>query len=93
MANPTLRLKKTRPAQFALRIKRNVYLLIDPGGGLTLGHMAVATRPGCPPIRGKVEAASQRSVVMFLRGEKRLRLSRSVWRVGPVVATQYMRDI
>jgi hypothetical protein len=40
-----------------------------------------------------VEAASPRSVVMVLRGGKKRRLSRSVWSVGSVVATQYVRDI
>ena len=37
--------------------------------------------------------ASPRSVVMVLSGGRKRRLSRSVWRVAPVVATQVLRDI
>jgi hypothetical protein len=87
-----LRAKKKPGTEFMLKIKRNVYIIVDPGKGLTLGDEAVATRPGYLPIRGRVEAASPYSVVMSVRGKKR-RLSRSAWRVGPVVATQVIRDI
>jgi hypothetical protein len=85
--------KPKRSTQYSLKIKRNVYLVFDTSKGLVLGHMAVATRPDRPPIRGKVAAASPRSVVMVLRGGKKRRLSRSKWRVAPVVATQVVRDI
>jgi hypothetical protein len=70
-----------------------VYLVFDTSKGLVLGNAAVATRPGRPAIRGKVEAASPRSVVIVLRGGRKRRLSRSVWSVAPVVGTQYVRDI
>jgi hypothetical protein len=50
-----------RNAQFLLKTERNVNLVCDASRGLTLGHMAVAIRPGRPAIRGKVEAASPRS--------------------------------
>ena len=53
-----------RRTQFSLKIKRNVRIIFDTSKGLVLGHMAVATRPGRLPIRGKVEAASPSSVVM-----------------------------
>jgi hypothetical protein len=79
--------------QFSLKIKRNVYLVFGTSKDLVLGHMAVATRPGRPPIRGKVEAASPRSVVMVLSGGRKRRLSRSVWSVAPVVGTQVVRNI
>jgi hypothetical protein len=88
-----LRAKKKPGTEFMLKIKRNVYIIVDPGKGLTLGDEAVATRPVYLPIRGRVEAASPHSVVMSLRGGKKRRLSRSAWRVGPVVATQVIRDI
>jgi hypothetical protein len=87
------RVKPKRSTQYSLKIKRNVYLVFDTSKGLVLGDAAVAACPGRPPIRGKVEAASPRSIVMVLRGGKKRRLSRSVWSVGPVVATQYVRDI
>jgi hypothetical protein len=87
------RVKPKRSTQYSLKIKRNVHIIVDPSKGLVLGDAAVATRPGRPAIRSKVEAASPRSVVMVLRGGKKRRLSRSVWSVGPVVATQYVRDI
>ena len=51
------RAKEKRSTQFSLKIKRNVYLVFDTSKGLVLGHMAVATRPDRPPIRGKVEAS------------------------------------
>jgi len=86
-------LKEKRSTRFSLKIKRNVYLVFDTSKGLVLGHMAVATRPDCITIRGKVEAASPRSVVIVLRGGRKRRLSRSVWRVAPVVGTQMLRDI
>jgi hypothetical protein len=76
-----------------LKIKRNVYIIVDPGKGLTLGDEAVSSRPGYLPIRSRVEAASAHSVVMSLRGGTKRRLSRALWRVGPVVATQVIRDI
>jgi hypothetical protein len=83
-----------RNTQFLLRTgRRNVNLVCDASRGLTLGQTAVAVRPGCPAIRGKIEAASPRSVVIVLRGGRKCRLSRSVWRVAPVVATQLVRDI
>jgi hypothetical protein len=82
-----------RSTQYSLKIKRNVNLVYDTSKGLVLGDMAVATRPGRPAIRGKVEAASPRSVVIVVRGGRKRRLSRSVWRVAPVVATQVLRDI
>jgi hypothetical protein len=78
--------------QFSLKIKRNVWVFYDLGKGLVLGEEAVAIRSGRPPLRGKIEATSPRSVVM-IAGRKRRTLSRSLWRIGPVVATQYMRDI
>src|SRR6476619_7064035 len=78
---------------YSLEIKCNVYVVLGTSKGLVLGDAAVATCPGRPAIRGKVEAASPRSVVMVLRGGKKRRLSRSVWSVAPVVATQYVRDI
>jgi hypothetical protein len=87
------RVRKKRSTEFMLKIKRNVYLIVDTAKGLTLGDEAVATRPGCLPIRGKVQAASPHSVVMSLRGGKKRKLSRSAWRVGPVVGTQYVRNI
>jgi hypothetical protein len=87
------RAKEKHSTQFSLKIKRNVYLVFDTSKGLVLGHTAVATRPGRPPIRGKVEAASPRSVVMVLSGGRKRRLSRSVWSVAPVVGTQAIRDI
>jgi hypothetical protein len=93
LQDSTLRAKKQPSAQFMLKIKRNVYIIVDPGKGLTLGNEAVAIRPGCLPIRGKVQAASPHSVVMWLRGGKKRRLSRSAWRVGPVVGTQVILDI
>jgi hypothetical protein len=76
-----------------LKIKPNVYIIVNSSKGLTLGDEAVATRPGNLPIRGRVEAASPRSVVMCLRAGRKRRLSRVLWRVGPVVATQVVRDI
>ena len=85
--------KAKRGTQFMLKIRRNVFLIFDTCKGLVLGHPAVATRPGQPPIRGKVEAASPRMVVMVLHGGKRRRLSRSVWKVGRVVGTQRVRKI
>ena len=87
------RVREKRNTQFSLKIKRNVYLVFDTSKGLVLGHMAVATRPGGPPIRGKVEAASPRSVVMVLSGGRKRRLSRSAWSVAPVVGTQEIRDL
>jgi hypothetical protein len=60
---------------------------------LTLGDEAVAIRTRCLPIRDKVQAASPHSVVIWLRCGKERRLTRSVWRVGPVVGTQVIRDI
>jgi hypothetical protein len=60
---------------------------------LLVGGEAVAIRPGRPHIRGKVEVASPRSVVLVLRGGTRCRLSRHGWRVGPVVGAQSIRDI
>ena len=86
------RAREKPSTQFSLKIKRNVWVFYDLGKGLVLGEEAVAIRSGRPPLRGKVEAASPRSVVMIV-GRKKRRLSRSVWRVGPVVATQHMRDI
>ena len=86
-------LKEKRSTRFSLKIKRNVYLVFDTSKGLVLGHMAVATRPGRLPIRGKVEAASPRSVVMVLSGGRKRRLSRSAWSVAPVVGTQEIRDL
>jgi hypothetical protein len=56
-----------RRTQFSLKIKRNVRIIFDTSKGLVLGDAAVATCPGRPTIRGKVEAASPRSVVMMLR--------------------------
>ena len=85
--------RERRSTQFAFKIRRNVYVIVDTSKGLLLGHEAVATRPGRPPIRGKVEAASPRSVVMVLRGGTKRRLSRSAWKVGPVVGTQRVRKI
>jgi hypothetical protein len=88
-----LRRKEKPSTQFALKIRRNVFVIVDTGKGLLLGDEAVATHPGRPPIRGKVEAASPRSVVLVLRGGRKRRLSRSAWKVGPVVGTQVIRDI
>jgi hypothetical protein len=87
------RAKEKPSTLFSLKIKRNVNLVYDTSKGLVLGHMAVATRPGRPSIHGKVEAASPRSVVMVLSGGRKRRLSRSAWKVGPVVGTQFIRDI
>ena len=87
------RVREKPSTQFSLKIKPNVYLVFDTSKGLVLGHMAVAIRRGRPPIRGKVEAASPRSVVMVLSGGRKRRLSRSVWSVAPVVGTQAIRDI
>ena len=61
-----LRAKEKPSTQFALKIKRNLWVLYDLGKGLALGEEAVAVRSGCPPLH-------------------------SIWRVGPVVATRYMR--
>jgi hypothetical protein len=85
------RAKPKRSTQFSLKIKRGTYVIFDISKGLVLGHEAVATRSGRPAIRGKVEAASPRSVVMVLPGGRKRRLSRSAWSVGPVVAIS--RDI
>ena len=87
------RVREKRNTQFSLKIKRNVYLVFDTSKGLVLGHMAVATRPGRLPIRGKVEAASPSSVVMVLSGGRKRRLSRCAWNVAPVVGTQVIRDL
>src|SRR6185295_14953440 len=46
--------RERRSTQFAFKIRRNVYVIVDTSKGLLLGHEAVATRPGRPPIRGKV---------------------------------------
>ena len=100
MANAALRHQGTAPSskakrstQSMLKIRRNVFLIFDTGKGLVLGQPAVATCPGRPPIRGKVEAASPRMVVMVLHGGKKRSLSRSVWKVGRVVGTQRIRKI
>jgi hypothetical protein len=50
-------------------VRRNVFVIVDTSKGFLLGDEAVATRPGRPPIRGKVEAASPRSVVMGCAAE------------------------
>jgi hypothetical protein len=100
MANEALRHQGTAPSskakrstQFAFKIRRNVFVIVDTSKGLLLGDEAVATRPGRPPMRGRVEAASPRSVVLVLPGGRKRRLSRSVWKVGRVVGTQRVRKI
>jgi hypothetical protein len=76
---------------FGNRLRR----FVAEAGESTLCLSGVIRDSGMPDARDHAAPvpASPRSVVMVLRGGKKCRLSRSVWNVGPVVATQYVRNI